>query len=56
MSRTKLIDGRVIAWIVDYVPDDVLGTDGSAARSKDRCSTCCSPTTAPPTPTALSPR
>ncbi|HMS74687.1 GntR family transcriptional regulator [Gordonia sp. (in: high G+C Gram-positive bacteria)] len=27
VSRTKLIDGRVIAWIVDYVPDDVLGTD-----------------------------
>ena len=27
VSRTKLMDGRVIAWIVDYVPDGVLGTD-----------------------------
>ncbi|MFZ2238369.1 MAG: GntR family transcriptional regulator [Gordonia amarae] len=27
VSRTKLIDGRVVAWIVDYVPDEVLSTD-----------------------------
>ncbi|WP_165497065.1 GntR family transcriptional regulator [Rhodococcus sp. ABRD24] len=27
ISRTKLIDGSVVAWIVDYVPDEVMSTD-----------------------------
>lgn len=27
VSRTKIIDGAVVAWIVDIVPDTVLSTD-----------------------------